>query len=111
MSSEKAISRVLTLSSVSDAEGVAHHGGARDLAEGADMRQAGGAVAGLENDFVLGIFLQPRHDLARLLERPGARLLGDGAQGRGGFSDGHRILQRAGHYESGAAASNIVKTG
>ena len=25
-----------------NAEGVTHHGGARDLAEGADMRQAGG---------------------------------------------------------------------
>ena len=36
------------------AEGVAHHGGARDLAEGADMRQAGGAVAGLEDHLVLG---------------------------------------------------------
>ena len=29
-------------------EGMAHPGGARDLAEGADMRQAGGAIAGLE---------------------------------------------------------------
>ena len=35
------------------AEGVAHHGGARHFAEGADMRQAGRAVAGFENDFVL----------------------------------------------------------
>ena len=33
---------------VSDGEGVAHPGGAGDLAERADMRQAGGAVAGLE---------------------------------------------------------------
>ena len=31
-----------------NAEGVAHHGRARDFAECADMRQAGGAVAGFE---------------------------------------------------------------
>ena len=62
------------------AEGVAHHGGARDLAEGADMRQAGGAVAGLEDHLVLRLRLQPRDDLARLLERPGVRLLGEFAQ-------------------------------
>ena len=34
-------------------EGVAHPGGARDLAEGADVRQAGGAVAGLEQRLAL----------------------------------------------------------
>ncbi len=38
------------------AEGVAHHGGARDLAEGADMRQAGRAVAGLEQHLVFRSF-------------------------------------------------------
>ena len=37
------------------AEGVAHHGGARDLAEGADMRQARRAVAGLEQHLVLRV--------------------------------------------------------
>ena len=53
-------------------EGVAHHGGARDLAERADVRQAGGAVAGLEDDGAgrLRNALQPAQDLARLLERP-----------------------------------------
>ena len=71
------------------AERVAHHGGARHLAEGADVRQAGGAVAGLEDHLVLGLLLQPRDDLARLLERPGVRLLGEFAQGGGGFNDGH----------------------
>ena len=65
------------------AEGMAHHGGARDLAERADMRQAGGAVAGLEDHLVLGLRLEPRDDLARLLERPGVRMLGEFAQ-RGG---------------------------
>ena len=75
------------------AEGVAHHGGARDLAEGADMRQAGGAVAGLEDHLVLRLALQPRDDLARLLERPGVRLLGELAQRGGGFGDGHRALR------------------
>ena len=65
------------------AEGVAHHRGARHLAEGADMRQAGRAVAGLENHFVLRPALEPRDDLARLLERPGVRVLGEFAQRRG----------------------------
>ena len=59
------------------AEGVAHHAGARDLAEGADMRQPRGAVAGLEDDLVLRLALEPRDDLPRLLERPGVRLLGE----------------------------------
>ncbi len=39
------------------AEGVAHHGGARDFAESADMRQAGRAVAGLEDHLVLRALL------------------------------------------------------
>ena len=75
------------------AEGVAHHGGARDLAERADVRQAGRAVAGLEDHLVLRLLLQPRDDLARLLERPGVRLLGEFAQRGGGFSDGHHVLR------------------
>jgi len=58
------------------AERVAHHAGARDLAEGADVRQAGRAIAGLEHDRVLGVLLQPRDDLPRFLERNGARILG-----------------------------------
>src|SRR6202044_2919213 len=65
------------------AKGMAHHGGARDLAERADMRQAGWAVAGLENDLVLRLFLQPRDNLARLLERPSRRGFGERAQLRG----------------------------
>ena len=54
------------------AEGVAHHGGAGDLAERADMRQAGRAIARLEDDGTgrLGDALQPAQDLARLLEGP-----------------------------------------
>ena len=53
MSSEKPISRV-GICPREHAEGVAHHGGAGDLAEGADMRQAGGAVAGLEDEAPVG---------------------------------------------------------
>jgi hypothetical protein len=52
MSSEKQSSRVGTLSG-EHAEGVAHHGRARHLAERADMRQARGAVAGLEQALFL----------------------------------------------------------
>ena len=40
-------------------EGLAHPAGARDLAEGADMRQAGGAIAGLEQHSVRPAF-RPR---------------------------------------------------
>ena len=54
MSSEKAMSRVMTVSPVKHAEGVAHHGRARDFAESADMRQARRAVAGLEEHIGLG---------------------------------------------------------
>ncbi len=53
MSSEKQSSRVGTRSARQEAEGGAHHGRARDLAERADMRQARRAVAGLEQDLVL----------------------------------------------------------
>jgi hypothetical protein len=64
---------------------VAHHGGARDLAEGADMRQPGRPVAGLEQHLVLWRFLQPRDNLLRLLERPGVGLFSERAQlARGG---------------------------
>ena len=61
-------------------EGVADHGGARHLAEGADMRQAGGAVAGFEDHLVLRPLVQARDDLARLFERPSVRLLGEFTQ-------------------------------
>src|ERR1043166_9094601 len=60
---------------------MSHHGRARDLAERADVRQAGGAVAGLEDDLVLRRALEPRDDLLRLLERPGVRLRGKVAKG------------------------------
>jgi hypothetical protein len=58
------------------AKRLAHHGGPDDLAEGADMRQAGGAVAGLEQHIAL---LRRRgaiagEQLARLLEGPGTGL-------------------------------------
>ena len=72
------------------AKGMAHHGGARDLAEGADMRQARRAVAGLEQHLVLRLLLQPRDDRFRLLERPGVGLFGERAQvvGHGGKVEG-----------------------
>ena len=50
---------------------MAHHGGARHLAEGADMRQAGGAVAGLEQHLAIeAAALRALDQLARLLEGP-----------------------------------------
>ena len=65
-----------------NAEGVAHHGRARDLAERADMRKAGRSVSRLEDDGTggLGDALQPAQDLARLLERPGLAHMGVGQE-------------------------------
>ena len=74
------------------AKGMAHHRGARDLAERADMRQAGRAVAGLEQHLVLRAFLQPRDNGLRLLERPGVGLFGERTQiarVRGKIDNGH----------------------
>ncbi len=88
-------------------EGLAHHGRARDLAEGADVRQARRTVAGLEDhrpvqplmrlqrlirlaflDQGQRLFLRrrvldarfdkPRDQVAGLFERPGAAGIGDG---------------------------------
>ena len=56
-----------------DFEGAAHHAGAGDLAEGADMRQAGRAVAGLEQHALLTARLNSFDELSRLFERPGGR--------------------------------------
>ena len=74
-------------------EGMPHHGGAGDLAEGADMRQAGGAVAGLEQHLAIAAALVDAGDeLSRLLEGPG----GGGCGGRdeiGRKGLGHDSLQ------------------
>ena len=73
------------------AKRMAHHGGARDLAESADMRQPRRSVAGLEQHLVLRFLLQPRDNRLRLLERPGVGLFGERAQiARAGVEvDGH----------------------
>ena len=66
------------------AEGRAHHGRARHLAEGAHVRQAARAVAGLEDNAAAiqpPQTLQPFQQGARLLERPG---LGVSREGGGG---------------------------
>ena len=68
-------------------EGVTHHRGAHDFAEGADMWQTRGAVAGLEDHNVLRRFLQPLRDQAGLFERPS---LGGGCEGG---EIGHRRIQ------------------
>ncbi len=77
------------------AKGMAHHGGARDLAEGADMRQARRAIAGLEDHLVLGAAGEARDDLARFLERPGIALLRERPQvgSSRGHHIGHRVLR------------------
>ena len=75
------------------AERVTHHGGARNLAKRADVRQARRPVAGLEDHLVFGLLFQARDDLARFFERPGARLLGQLAQRGGGFSNRHHVLR------------------
>ena len=60
-------------------EGLAHHGGPRDLAEGADMGQPRWPVAGFQQHLALGrrLAAQPFQDLARLGEGPGVGLHGD----------------------------------
>src|SRR5690625_3887695 len=56
-------------------EGMADHGGAHYFAEGADMRQPRGAVAGLEEDVALvgRLAANASQELPGLLERPGLR--------------------------------------
>ncbi len=56
-------------------ERLAHHGRAHHLAECPDMRQARGAIAGLEQHITLGgrRVLVAGHQLAGFLERPGPR--------------------------------------
>ena len=56
-----------------DLECMAHHGGAGHLAEGADMGQARGAIARLEEHFRLAGFFDAGDEFARLLEGPGGR--------------------------------------
>ena len=51
-------------------EGLAHPGGAGDLAEGADVGQAGGAVAGFEQSLGLAFLLQARGDTFGFTEGP-----------------------------------------
>ena len=89
MSSEKQMRREGMRSLGQHAKGVADHGGARHLAEGADVGQAGRTVAGLEDDASLRVaaFLHPLDHLARLLERPGLGAAGGGEErgiGEGG---------------------------
>ena len=77
-------------------ERLAHHGRAHDLAEGADMGQAGRAVARLEQDVALlgRLALDALQQLARFVEGPGLGLHGQRPQigrrsRRTGFA-GHR---------------------
>ena len=73
------------------AEGVPHHGGARHFTEGADMRQAGGAVAGLEDHrFGQAGLLVALEDFPRFLEGPRFRL-----RGRRGHVRGQRDVGKA----------------
>ena len=60
------------------AEGMAHHRGAHDFPEGADMRQAARAVAGFEHHHVLRMALMPLEHEARLFEGPS---FGGGGEG------------------------------
>src|SRR5258708_34490508 len=73
-------------------------GGARALAESADMRPARRPVAGREQPLFLWLLLQPRDDRLRLLERPGVGLLGERAQlaRTGGKVDGGHLERASG---------------
>src|SRR5207302_7905437 len=91
------------------AKSVPHHGGARNLPERADMGKPRRPVAGLENHFILGPRLEPRENLARLLERPGVRLLRELAQFRSSIFDhvGHSALS-ARAYNSRMRGSRLI---
>ena len=98
------------------AEGVAHHGGAGDLAEGADMRQARGTVASLEDDGAgrLRNALQPAQDLARLLEGPGLAHMSMGKQLRIDLDLGRaRLLARGevGERDAGLGLLRLAALG
>ena len=85
-------------------EGLAHHGGAHDLAEGADMRQARRSVAGLEQDIALGgrLALQACDELAGLLKRPRARSFGEGT------IDLRHEARKLGHLPRRRQSSNVT---
>src|SRR6185369_1549024 len=89
-----------------------YHGGARDLAESADMRQARRPVAGREQHLVLRLLLQPRDDRLRLLERPGVGLLGERAQfaRTGGKVDGGHLKGSPEAAETSASAPKCKMT-
>ena len=72
------------------AEGLTDHGGAGDLAEGADVRQARRAIAGLEQHIAFGRrrVLETLHQLAGFLEHPGLVV------GRGGLEITHLLSRR-----------------
>ena len=66
-----------------DREGAAHHGGARDLAKGADMGKPARPIAGFENHRGgrIGAPFDAREQAAGLLERPGPAFRGEGGNG------------------------------
>ena len=64
-------------------EGAAHHGGARHFAEGADMRQARGAIAGLEQHFRLARAASPASSSLRASSKGQALLSMRRREGRG----------------------------
>ena len=76
-------------------ERAAHHGGARHLAEGADMGRAGRAVTGLEHHrAVLFHPVEPLDQRFRLLKRPGFGVCGVGGGERLDLQGGHGVAFR-----------------
>ena len=86
---------------------MADPGRARDLAEGADVRQAGRAVAGFEQRRFLARGGKPGGDLRGLLERPGLR---DRRIGKriGGGGGGHGSKLEMGGARVNAAGRNCA---
>ena len=68
-------------------KGMAHHGRACHFPEGADVRQAGGAVAGLEQDVALVVGAVPvaLQQFPRFLEWPGVGFFREFSEGRHGY--------------------------
>ena len=77
-------------------KGMPHHRRAGNFTEGAYVRKAGWTVTGFKDDFVLGVLLEPRDNLARLFKWPSIRLFRDLTQRRSGRSNRHHGLRGGG---------------
>ena len=87
-----------------NAKSMAHHGRARDFAEGSDMGQARGSIAGFKQHILLAGALDALHKFARLLEGPGG-CLGRGIEEFGGHGTTYSVLRKMGARQGPATGA------